>query len=147
MNRMTTAADIVVYDEYGRIVLLAEVKALPKTDPSWAAKTRSEVLRFTRGFVPPYFLVIARDFSYLWTSPAATNAAPDTSINTQELFREYLDAVDSNASDLADPALELLGGIWLRDLTSSRTRGPVLPQLFDLAAAVENGRIEFATAA
>jgi hypothetical protein len=145
---MTIPADIALYDEYGQIVLLAEVKALPETTARWAAEGRNEVLRLTRGFIPPYFLVIARDFSYLWTSPASRRALPDGSISTQELFREYLDDIGSNATDLADSALELLAGIWLRDVTRGATRaGGVPPQLSDLASAAENGRIAFAAAA
>jgi hypothetical protein len=147
MTGLMVSADIVVYDEYGRIVLLAEVKALPKTTRHWAMETRSEALRLTRDFVPPYFFVIASDFSYLWTSPSSPDAAPDASISTQELFREYLDAVGSNAVDLAPSALELLAGIWLRDLTNGHTRAPVPPQLSGLAAAVDNGRIDFPAAA
>lgn len=145
---MRLPADIALYDEFGQTVLLAEVKALPETNPRWAAEERRDVLRLTRGFVPPYFFVIARDLSYLWTSAAAPDALPDASISTQELFREYFDDIRSSSSDLPDSALELLAGIWLLDLTQGSTRaGGVPPQLSKLAAAAENGRIQFANAA
>jgi len=93
-------------------------------------------------------LVIARDFSYLWTRPTSPDALPGVSISTQELFREYFHDVGSSAAELADTAMELMAGIWLLDLTRNTPRsGGVPPQLSDLAMAAENGRIAFAAAA
>src|SRR5829696_521995 len=58
---MRVPADIALYGEFGQLILLTEVKGLPETTPRWATETRRDVLRLTRGLIPPYFLVIARD--------------------------------------------------------------------------------------
>ncbi len=145
---MIKAADIVVYDEFGQVVLLAEVKTpATTTSAQWAADVRRDITSQLRGFRPRYFLVVARDQSYLWTSPAA-ESLPDVQLGTNELLGEYLRDVDATAATIPDTALELVVGIWLRDLTrGARRAAGVLPPQLGLAAAAENGRIEFATAA
>jgi hypothetical protein len=143
------AADIVVYDEFGQVVLLAEVKTPAiETSPRWAADVRREIASQLRGFLPRYFLVVARDLSYLWTSPATAESQPDVQITTDELLGDYLSDVDATAATITDTALELVVGIWLRDLTRGAGRAArALPSQLGLAAATENGRIEFAAAA
>jgi hypothetical protein len=146
---MNKIADISVFDEFGQTLLLAEVRTpeLPTT-PEWAVSVRSDIALRMRGFVPPYFLVVARDNSYLWTSPAAPDAPPDVELSTEELLSDYLRRIDSTAATIVGSALELVVGFWLQDLTyGKRTANRILPEHINLAAAAENGRIEFATAA
>jgi hypothetical protein len=144
---MLRAADIAVFDEFGQILLLAEVRAPEgKTEPQWAADVRREISARMKGFVPRYFIVVARDMTYLWTSPTAPEALPDRSIATDELLAEYFERVGTSAATIPGSSMDLLVGMWLRDLThGDRRTSHVLPT--DLVAAAENGRIEFANAA
>lgn len=149
MYLVISAADIVVYDEIGRVVLLAEVKT-PRAETSgrWAADVRADTTQQLKGFLPDYFLVVTRSRSYLWTSPSPAEALPDFDLLTAELLGSYLRAVGVPAETITDSALELVVGMWLRDLTRGTERArQVIPELLGLAAATENGRIEFATAA
>jgi hypothetical protein len=145
---MRSPADIAVYDEQGKIRALVDVKAVPQTTAEWATQIRQAALE-EGDFVPPYFLAIARDCSYIWTSPAVPDAPPDQVVSTDELFQKYLKDIDCNAQSIAPSSLELMVGIWLTDLaqqTQSATRATVIAQS-GLSSAVANGRVEFLTAA
>ncbi|HEV7763846.1 MAG TPA: hypothetical protein VGQ76_02475 [Thermoanaerobaculia bacterium] len=146
---MIRVADIALFDEFGQILLLAEVRTPESpTTPEWAATVRSDIARRMKGFVPRYFLVVARDNSYLWISSAAPDAIPDVQIATEELLSDYLRRAETTAATIVGSALELLVGFWLQDLTYGKQRANhSLPENIDLAAAAENGRIEFAAAA
>ena len=146
---MNKVADISVFDEFGQTLLLAEVRTPDfPTTPEWAAAVRKDITQRMKGFVPPYFLVVSRDNSYLWISPAAPEAPPDIQISSEELLSDYLRPIDSTAATIVGSALELVVGFWLQDLTyGKRTASRSLPGHINLPAAAENGRIEFATAA
>ncbi|HYK05441.1 MAG TPA: hypothetical protein VE974_27060 [Thermoanaerobaculia bacterium] len=145
---MKVPANIIVYDRFGQLLLLAEVRSVPETTPEWAKEIRQDVIRLMEGFLPRYFLVVSRDRSYLWLSASDSEALPDLILPTEELLSNYLRNVDSSASAISGNALELVVGIWLRDITRGDARArSVLPQNVDLATAVEHGRMEFAAAA
>lgn len=146
---MIKVANISVFDEFGQTLLLAEVRT-PEfpTTAEWALTVRKDIAQRMKDFVPRYFLVVARDNSYLWTSQTALEAPPDVQISTEELLGDYLRRIQSTAATIVGSALELLVGFWLQDLTyGKRTANRALPEITNLAAAAENGRIEFATAA
>ncbi len=149
MSTMNKVADISVFDEFGQTLLLAEVRTPDSpTTSEWAASVRRDIVQRMKGFAPPYFLVVSRDTSYLWTSAAAPEASPDVQLSTEELLSDYLRRIDSTAATIVGSALELVVGFWLQDLTyGKRTANGILPEHINLAAAAENGRIEFATAA
>lgn len=145
---MKIPANIIVYDRFGQILLLAEVRSAPETTPEWAREIRQDVVRLMEGFLPRYFLVVSRDHSYLWLATADPTTLPDVTLSTEEIFSSYFQNVDSSATAISGNALELIVGIWLRDLTRADARArSVLPPDVDLATAVQNGRMEFAVAA
>jgi hypothetical protein len=148
MKAMKVPANIIVYDRFGQILLLAEVRSVPETSPGWATEIRQDVIRLMEGFLPRYFLVVSRDHCYLWLSASDSDALPDMTLTTEDIFSTYLRNVNSSAATVSGNALELIVGIWLRDLTRGDSRArSVLPQNVDLATAVQNGRMEFAAAA
>lgn len=144
---MIRVADIAVFDEFGQILLLAEVRTPNETtDAEWAADVRGDISGQMKGFVPRYFMVVARDTTYLWTSPASPDALPDQRIPTEELLAEYFRRVGTSAATIPGSSMDLFVGMWLRDLTHGDQRASrILPR--DLVTAAENGRIEFANAA
>lgn len=145
---MIRVADIVVYDEIGQILLLAEVRTLVASTPEWAAGVRKESCARLKGFIPRYFLVVARDRSYLWVTAAALDALPDFDVPTEALLTDYFRLADTTAATVPGSTLELMAGMWLRDLTNgTRNASHTLPAGVELATAAENGRIEFADAA
>jgi hypothetical protein len=144
---MLRAADVALFDELGQILLLAEIRTPPSpTTFEWAMRIRQDICSRLKGFVPRYFLVVARDNSYLWTSAAPVTEPSDLCIPTQELLTYYFDLVKTTAAVIQGSALELMVGMWLGDLTHGirQAKHVLPPALADLATAAENGRIEFA---
>lgn len=145
---MIRVADIVVYDEIGQILLLAEVRTPPTSTSEWATHVREEACSRLKGFIPRYFLVVARDHSYLWVTATGLNALPDFDVPTEALLRDYFRLAATTAATIQGSTLELMVGMWLRDLTNgARNASHALPAGVELATAAENGRIEFADAA
>ena len=142
---MSVGADILVFDENRDLLLLAEVNAKEETDVVWAAEIRHDVAELRRGALPPYFVVVARDTTYIW-STREVDAPPEVQIPTGDLLGEYLRETKLNAREIMPSALELLVGLWLRDLTYGDARATrAIPSR--LAEAAVNGRMEFANAA
>jgi hypothetical protein len=142
---MRAPADIAVYDENDQISTLVEVRAVPKTTPEWAIESRRDIVGRS-GFTPKCFLVVARDFTYIWTVAASPENPPNKVVPTNELFKKYLHQLDSNGQSISPGSLELMVGIWLSDLAQLGERS--LPaNLTGLSSAVANGRVEFLVAA
>jgi len=90
-------------------------------------------------------VVVARDTTYIW-STREVDAPPEVQIPTGDLLGEYLRETKLNAREIMPSALELLVGLWLRDLTYGDARATrAIPSR--LAEAAVNGRMEFANAA
>lgn len=148
MRGMRVPADVVVYDEIGQLLLFAEARAMAETTEEWAVEVRQEVLATTKKFVPRYFIVVARDFTYFWLTAVPADALPYAKIPTDDLFHPYFSSTGTSASTIPYGSMDLLVGIWLQELTEQNPRAlEALPPGFELAEAVENGRIEFALAA
>jgi hypothetical protein len=141
-------ADIVVFDQLDQILVLVEVKAVQGSSVGWARDIREGVLNAQPGLAtPPYFLVVARDWLYLWTS-RVRDLAPDQQYSTSEVLAPYFRDSQTNAETIPRSALELMVGIWLGDLASGWPRELVswlAPS--GLAEAVALGRVEFLSAA
>jgi hypothetical protein len=144
---MRGPADIAVYDENDQISALVQVKAVLESSSEWAAKIRRDVVERS-GFVPRYFLVVARDFAYIWTTSGAPDAMPDQKFETDHLFQDYLAYIKSDSDSIAPSALELMVGIWLNEMTSRADRtADVALEKSGFPSAVANGRVEFVAAA
>lgn len=145
---MRIPADIVVYDKFGQLLLLAEVRSREETTPAWATEIRQDIIRLMDGFLSRYFLVVSSDRTYLWTSPAGPETPPDETLDTEETFKSYLRSVNTSAKTISGNAMQLLVGIWLRDLTHGDEKArSALPQNPGLAKAVANGKMQFPDAA
>lgn len=141
-------ADITMFDRRGLIVLLVEVKNARETTAEWAIDVRKNTVTENEGFIPRYFLVVARDFCYLWTRPAAADEPPDTIEKTDVAFGSYLQSIVTDARRIASSALELLVGIALQDIANGQIKRHTAWLLeSELSKAIAQGRIEFAAAA
>src|SRR5258705_121417 len=145
---MRAPADIAVYDENDQICALVKVRAVPISSREWAAETRQDIIEIG-GFTPRYFLIVARDTSYLWTAPAEPSAEPDAELNTNEIFRDFLQYAKTDAQSVDPDSLELLVGVGLTRLARTGVRAAGIPALeaSGFASAIENGRITFLAAA
>lgn len=140
---MRAPADIAVYDENDQISALVEVRAVPESSSEWATEIRREIVEEGE-FTPNCFLVVARDFTYIWTFPVSPENLPNEIVATDELFDKYLRHIESNGQLISPGSLELMVGIWLSDL--AQTDEPSASRL-GLSSVVANGRVEFLAAA
>jgi len=143
---MDRGADIVVFDESGQTIVLVQVKAVAQSSAEWAAQVRRETFPRNPPAVP-FFLVVARDKTYIWTRADAKEAAVE--VSTSELLRAYLEDTNMSTEKVAPSVLELITGSWLIDLTVGRAKAATHPAVREsgLSAAVQDGRIQFAAAA
>src|SRR6185369_12840554 len=85
-----------------------------QSTPDWAAEVRRQT--FPRNPpAAPFFLVVARDRTYIWTRADAT--APAIEVATSELLDAYLKNAGTSAEKIPPSTLELITGSWLVDLT------------------------------
>jgi hypothetical protein len=145
---VTLPADIVVFDHLDQILALVQVRAARNTSAGWACRIREGVLDTQPGLIPPpYFLVVARDWLYIWTS-RDRDCPPDEQYRTEQVFARYFTEANTSADKIAPSAFELMVGIWLTDMASGSARaGAPWLGLSGLPDAVTAGRIEFLNAA
>lgn len=142
------AADIAVFDRHDQLSVLVEVRPRKESSQAWASEIRREVIEMHDGFIPRYFLVVARDSMYLWKSAKAPHSPPDLEVPTEEILSSYLEPIERTVASVAPSVLELVVGNWLDDLTRGTERHAAA-SLDDagLRDAVSNGRIHFPRAA
>ena len=143
---MDRGADIVVFDESGQTIVLVQVKAAAHSTAEWAAEVRRETFPRNPPTVP-FFLVVARDRTYIWTRADA--AEPAVKVPTGELLSAYLQDAGTSIDKIPPSVLELITGSWLMDVSIGRAKAVEHRVVRDsgLAAAVQDGRIKFAAAA
>src|SRR3954452_20182542 len=116
---MDRGADIVVFDESGQTIVLVQVKAVAHSTPEWAAEVRRETFPRNPPAVP-FFLVVARDKTYIWTR--ADSKEPAIEVATSELLGAYFHDTQKSADRITSSVLELITGSWLIDLTVGRAK-------------------------
>src|SRR5213592_3947053 len=119
---MPSRPDFVVYSPDHKLQLVVEVKGTPKSDPTWAAKLRRNLLE--HGALPeaPYFLLVLPDHLYLWSHAPRNDAAlPNFQGDTREVLKSYLAHWEASRhpSPISERGLELAVQSWLTDLTRS----------------------------
>jgi hypothetical protein len=134
---MSDRGDIVVHDRFGKLIAVAEVKAV-KSQRSLSA-IRDD-LRLHTG--APYVVVVARDKTYIW-SPHAEKPAVES---TARLLNPYLHQIGTDAQHIGLPALRATVHIWLSDLTGA-VPNAARPQHGDFAIAIADGVVAFERAA
>jgi hypothetical protein len=147
-RRVRHPADVVVFDELDQIMALVKVKGARNTSPAWATDVRKAALDAEPRLIPPpYFLVVARDWLYLWTT-RERDCPPDQRYPTPQILGSYFQGSQTDPRTIPRTALELMVGIWLNDLAagSERAVAPWLT-LSGLPDAVASGRVEFPSAA
>lgn len=115
---MPTYADLAVYNRYGQLTALVEIKNKPGTSRTWAARLRRNRRAYGGEEQADFFLLVTPDKLYLWKN--ATTAAPIDEpiyeIDTQDLFAPYDTRAAREGHPRSSYGLELLVAAWLSDL-------------------------------
>ncbi len=152
---MATEPDFTLYDRYGRLAAVFEVRAKRGTTSEWAAELRHNLLSYEAFRYAPFFLLLTPDQVYLWKeSPKAVEKEssplpPDCEIDAKPLFQPYLKGTHQELEEISLPAFELVLMSWLRDLTLQLPEAFLLEPLEDtgLTELARDGRITYPTAA
>ncbi len=149
MPTMVQKPDIAVYGAGGETVLVAEVKAKPRSSPEWAALLRRNLAAHS---LPQarYFMVATPDQLYLWAGKPLQSepVPPDISVGTRELFEPYLSKADVAVSGLSEGGLELIVAAWLNELLGGYGADRLPPSAAEwfrsegLLDALRGGRLE-----
>lgn len=152
---MGTQPDFTLYDRFGRLAAVIEVRANRGTSSQWAADFRRNLRGLEAFRYPPFFLLVTPDRLYLWKEgtrtggPDSSPVPPDYEVFARPLFEPYLQDAHLKLDDVNAPGFELLVMSWLRDLTLQLPNRPLPPQLREsgLAELARDGRITFPAAA
>ena len=151
---MATQPDFVLYDRYGRLAAVIEIKAKRGTSSRWAAEFRRNLLAYEAFRYAPLFLLVTPDRLYLWKSGVPKDAdvapvSPDYAIDAKPLFERYLQGAGVRLEEISGPAFELIVMSWLEDLIHQWPEAPRNVQLAGsgLDEAAKNGRIAYPAAA
>lgn len=124
---MNSKPDIAVYSADHKLLMVVEIKGTPKSDESWAAKLRRNLV--VHGAVPvaPYFLLVVPDHLYLWENEDSSEAVPPSySADTRTVLQKYLPKWKSvKREPVSERGLELAVQSWLSELTAADCNAPV----------------------
>jgi len=152
---MATRPDFVLYDRHGRLAAIIEVKAKRGTSSKWAAEFRRNLLAYESFRDAPFFLLVTPDRLYLWKEAPKTSDAsvslkpPDFELDTNLLFRRYLERAGLKLEDVSGQAFELIVMSWLEDLVLQVPEDTQQAELArsGLPQAAKDGRLTFPAAA
>jgi hypothetical protein len=146
-------ADISVYSEDDRLLLITEVKGRRGVSTKDVVQMRQKLLAYPVIANTPYFLLALPDYFYLWKHPSSKKAEPDYKIEAKQALAEYLESAKFSLEEVNGEGLELLVSSWLRDLTyingSKEQNNPTLKWLFEsgLYDAIKDGKVLLEVAA
>ncbi|HEV7667433.1 MAG TPA: hypothetical protein VGS22_02835 [Thermoanaerobaculia bacterium] len=146
--------DYSLYDRFGQLAALVEVKSVYGRSAEWASQLRRNLL--ARGEIPgvAFLLIVTPERVFLWKEASAADplAPPDYQIDADPLFRPYLPKSGPAAERRAvgGQAFELVVFAWLSDLmrdTDEPAHNPATLADSGFPDAVRQGRIEYQEAA
>src|SRR5205085_7678008 len=113
--------DFVAFDQFGRPVLLVEVKSTQRTSDLWAARFRRNLL--AHGTLPraPFFLIAPPDHMYFWRQddPTPSEELPQFTLDATRELKPYFERFEQRPGKTGGHALELILFSWLVDLAQS----------------------------
>jgi len=147
---MSIRADVVAYDNEGKLALVVEIKKKLGTNSEWAAKMRCNIL--AHSFFPNvrFFLLALPDHFYLWKDKDSLEIEkPTYDINPFSFLSPYLERANLQPEKLSEAGFELLITSWLNELLQLSDSPETLKQndnnkwLFEsgLFDAIKHGRV------
>ena len=121
---MRQYADILAFDRYGQLALIAEVKNKRGASSEWAARMRQNM--FAHGLLPnaPFFLLALPDNFYLWknTDGNLDVIAPTQRVDPRPFLQPYYKNSGISFENLTERSFEFIITSWLNQV--SRFRSP-----------------------
>ena len=121
--RIKRRADIAIFDNKGKVTLIAEVKYTPTEEDR--AKRATQIRRnlLVHSGIPstPFFLVAFFDRFYLWKkeSPDRYDRPADYRASMRSIVKKYSKAMGIPSENMSPQVFETLVSHWLKDLISN----------------------------
>ena len=115
---MRQYADILAFDRYGQLALIAEVKNKRGASSEWAARMRRNM--FAHGLLPsaPFFLLALPDNFYLWkdTDRNLDVIEPTQKIDPRPFLQPYYQNSGISFENLTGRSFEFIVTSWLNQV-------------------------------
>lgn len=152
---MLASGDIAIYDRYGQLIAVVEIKNKLGTSGEWAAKTRRSILANGGWIRADFLLFVTPDRLYVWKNAGAdlVDLQPHYEVDMRSEFQRYLERVGLDIDRISRSTFELLVGSWISDIIwfreTPRDPGDDLSWLVKSGfhAAVKEGRVVYDLAA
>lgn len=146
-------ADLAIFNDFGEIAALVEVKAIRDTKPNWATEVRTRM--FGRLPRTGFFLIVTSDQIYLWPGTAGPKEPPSLTLDARPLLAPYFERSRIAPEKIWPEVLEMLVGNWLGELAiglpdalpSAETAGVRGLRDSGFLDAIRGGRIAYEDAA
>jgi len=144
--RIKQRADIAIFDNEGKIKLIAEVKYSPTVEDSSKRATQIRKNLLVHSGIPstPFFLVAFPDNFYLWKkkSPDNYDRPADYRASVKSIVKKYSKAMGKPSENMSPREFEMLVSCWLRDLISNENvKIPEWANKSGLYDAIKEGRL------
>lgn len=120
---MRQYADILAFDRFGQIALIAEVKNKRGTSAEWAAKMRRNM--FAHGLLPnaPFFLLALPDNFYLWNNAEGNLeiVEPSQKVDPQPFLHPYYESFGISPDNLTGRSFEIIVSSWLNQVLRAKS--------------------------
>ncbi|MBI1923753.1 hypothetical protein HYR99_05835 [Candidatus Poribacteria bacterium] len=145
--RIKRRADIAIFDNEGKVKLIAEVKYTPTTEDT--AKRATQIRRnlLVHSGIPstPFLLVAFPDKFYLWKkkSPDSYDRSADYRASAKSIVKKYSKAMEIPSENMTPKEFEMLISQWLKDLISNENE-PKIPEWANksgLYDAIKEGKL------
>jgi hypothetical protein len=107
---------------------MIEARRRLRTDGSWAAQFRGNLLAHGQPLTADLLAIIVPDRLYIWRSSDPPDAPPTHEIDARPLLAPYFERVGVRPEQIQPLAFEDLVGWWLNDLARGDV-APVTPEL------------------
>jgi hypothetical protein len=114
---MVADVDFVLESPSTHTVLLVEAKSTSAPSPEWAGRLARTLFAETAPQADLFFLLVLRNFLYLWKHVPREGLEPDFSAPTEEALRPYLDKIQTPLKEINPLSFELLVRWWLTDMS------------------------------
>jgi hypothetical protein len=145
--RIRQRADVIVYDNEGKITLVVEAKLTTsrRSSERQAIQIRRNLLVHAGLPHTPYFMVAFLDRFYLWQKAAteSLDRPADAKIEAKGIVTHYAKVLGVTLEELTPIDFERLLSLWLKDISSSHdsTAMPSTLSLSGLPLAILNGSV------
>jgi len=115
---MSASVDFVLESPSTNATLLVEAKSINSPSPEWAARLARSLVADVPPDAHSSLLLVLRNHLYLWKRiPQEDAEPPDFSGRTEDVFRPYLQHVQTPLQDISGLSFEFLVKSWLTDLS------------------------------